>query len=60
MDITEVVYCGIRTRGRLLHGVLEPGSDLLGKAQLIHLVNEEREIQKGFVTCPKFGSRREE
>ena len=44
----------------MLCGVLEPGSDFLGQAQLIHLVNEEREIQKGFVTCPKFDSGRKE
>ena len=41
---------------KMLCGVLEPGSDFLGQAQLIHLVNEEREIQKSSLIWAHMGS----
>ena len=47
-------------QGRILYEVLEPGSGFLVQAQLIHLVNEEREPQKSSVTCLKFDSGKEE
>lgn len=53
MEITEVVHCVGYGPEEDAAWSVGTGSDFLGQAQLIHLVNEEREIQKGFVTCPK-------